>query len=139
VLQAGAQRVQHRTFAAHMLSGNTKLSCLSSPLSRPSQTWQWPPDLCRTCSRPQRVSVQVGKGVKLPALRFDMPRAPSPDQLNVWTDFAEINTRPVVDVVARRVTDRVEAAINVRRKERTCDICYKSPTRSNGIDLSLRQ
>jgi hypothetical protein len=44
-----------------------------------------------------------------------MPRAPSPDQLNVWTDFAEINTRPVVDVVARHVTDRVEAAINARR------------------------
>ena len=77
------------------------------------------------------MSVQVDAGVKTPALRFDMPRAPSPDQLNVWTDFAEINgimaqtpvcaiipeinTRPVVDVVAHRVTDRVEAAINARR------------------------
>jgi hypothetical protein len=86
------------------------------------------------------VSVQVGAGVKIPALRFDMPRAPSPDQLNVWTDFAEINARPVVDVVARRVTDRVEAAIQRQTLGATCEfmpnICYKSPMRSNGMDLS---
>ena len=71
MLQTGAQRVQHQTFAAH-------------------------------AERQRQVECAGWRVIKIPALRLDMPRAPSPDQLNVWTDFAEIKARPVIDVVASR-------------------------------------
>jgi hypothetical protein len=57
--------------------------------------------LCLTCSRPKRVSVQVGAGSISRRFAISMPRAPSPNQLNVWTDLAEVNALPVVDVAAR--------------------------------------
>ncbi len=63
-------------------------------------TEPWPP----TLSGNAKLSLQVSAAVKIPALRFDqhVPRAPSPDQLNVWTDFAEIDARPGVNVVTSR-------------------------------------